>query len=173
MNKPLALLFHDAHVITQRLIELGGEMNDEGMDWLLEIQDKNMDVIGEKIDKYAFLIDRFQTEKAFFDEKAKMYSKISKSFTKISERLTDTIKEGMIKGEIKEIKGKEARYVLSNCAPRLVIEDENKLPSDMMMQVTEVVPDKDKIKSALGDGFPVEGAKLEGGYRLTKYLAKE
>jgi hypothetical protein len=167
-DKTLPALVAEMNEIVRQILESGGE--------LTEVLETAFDGVGQelatKCDRYAFMIERLQSEETFWKEKAEAYSKVAKSCKTLRERLNDNIKFAMLSMETKEIAGDEMRFVLSKLAPKVVLNEE-KIPDAWKMVVTERVPDKDRIKAALIDGMPVEGAALEPVYSLRKYVSKK
>jgi hypothetical protein len=167
-TKTLPALVAEMNEIVRQILESGGE--------LTEVLETAFDGVGQelatKTDRYAFMIDRLSSEETFWKEKAEAYSKVAKSCKALRERLNDNIKFAMLSMETKEIAGDEMRFVLSKLAPKVVLNEE-KIPDAWKMVVTERVPDKDRIKAALIDGMPVEGATLEPVFSLRKYVNKK
>lgn len=168
-KKTLDQIVGEALSITQEIIAAGGELTPE-LEQKLEF---NQLELARKVDGYAFFDERFQAEEAYWSKKAESYKKIAKSFDTLRDRLRGRIKQIMVESGEKEIKGYDARFVLSKSKPKLVIESEASLPAQYKMQVTTTQPDKEQIKKTLEEGWEVEGARLEEVYTLRVYENKE
>lgn len=155
-------LVQQSQIIEAALIEAGGELTPE-----IEAILANLDItMAEKLDGYSFIMDRFETEAAFLRSRADTYSRAAKGLTTFQEKLKERIKLAMIALGKDEVSGNEMRFKLSNCAPKLVIENEAMLIDAYKTIVQTIVPDKEKIKEDLALGFPVAGAKLVNGKSL-------
>ena len=94
--------------------------------------------------------------------KAKLKSLIRlKNLLAFVDRMRETLKLVLTQFPNSEIKGEHAYFKLVRSGKKLVIDDESRLPSKYKITVSEVVPDKELIKSNLEDGITVEGAHLE------------
>jgi hypothetical protein len=154
----------EMHAVIQQIIENGGELTPELESGFTEVGER----LAEKTDAYAYFLDRLETEAEFWRSRADSLLKTAKACESLKKRLSGNIKFVMERLDQKEVCGSEMRFTLAKAKPALVI-DEKALDPAYFMQVTEMVPDKERIKSDLELGVPVPGAKLEGGYSLRKY----
>jgi hypothetical protein len=167
-KQTLFSLVAQTNAITQKIIEAGGELTPE-----LEQALTSVDLaVSEKVDGYSFVMERMESDAAFFKAKAAFYSKIAKSAETVQERLKSSIKQAIQDLGSKEVVGNNIRFVLSAVKPKMII-DEMKLSPDMKMQVTTTVPDKERIREALEGGIPIEGAHLEESTSLRVYPVKK
>jgi len=153
------------HELTQRIFANGGEIS-EADEAALEKVDVNLP---EKVDGYAFVINQFQSASETFRQRAEEMRKVASSLSRAAERVKEGLKYAMHATGRTELIGDTVRYKLVATNKALVI-DKTKLPAVYFMQVTETVPDKEKIKAALELGETVEGAHLEGGVALRQHL---
>ncbi len=77
-----------------------------------------------------------------------------------NERLREYLKENMERCDIQKIAGPEFTISLRKSPDSVIIDSANDLHEDFILGV-EIRADKTKIKQALQDGKPVEGAHLE------------
>jgi hypothetical protein len=167
-NKSLSTIVSEMSVIVSAIIENGGELTPE-----LESAFDNVGTdLATKCDGYAVFMERLETEADYWKAKADSYSKVSKSCKALKERLNDNIKFAMRTLNTDEVKGGDVRFKLSKLAPKVVLNEE-KIPQEYKMQVTEWVPDKERIKVDLQNGCAIEGAGLEDVYSLRKYANKK
>jgi hypothetical protein len=164
-NKNLAVLVSEMSEIMRIIVDNGGELDGS----LEEAFDQANLQIQTKADKYAYFMDRLEAEAEFFKQRAESYLKVAKSCKTLRERLNENIKGAMHMLSVSEIEGGEYRFKLSRSAPKLVIDDKL-LPASYLMQVTETVPDKEKIKKAVELGEEISGVKQESVFALRKYL---
>lgn len=157
----------DALALNRQLIESGGELTPEIEARLNDIDLKTRD----KIDAYQVVRERCRLEADYWKTKADELMRISRAHKEIDRRLTENIKKHMELTGTKEVEGHTVRFVLTKTGEELVIDD-SLLPDAYKMQVTEWVPDKEKIRAALQDGVDVAGAELRGGFALRKYARK-
>jgi hypothetical protein len=161
-------LVQQAVAIERMIHEAGGEITPE-----LENLMSNVDVnLPEKIDGYKFVIDTLEARAAFFKSQAEPYLKAAKSLAALGDKLSLNIKQAMLTLDKKEIEGNAHRFVISGAKPKLVI-NPDVLPSEWKMQVVETVPDKERIKTALDEGFSVTGASYEPSFSLRTYVNKK
>ncbi len=160
-TKTLATLVAEAQGIIQALVEAGGELTPE-LEARLEV---NQTSLVAKVDGYAFIESRLEAEAEFWKRRAEVNARIAKTLTNMQKNLLERIKWGIQEMGKTEVCGVDSRFFLVKCAQKLVI-NPDVLPPEWTMQVTETVPDKERIKAALTDGFEVPGASLEGGLAL-------
>lgn len=168
-SKTLPEIVAEANEIERALVESGGEITPE-IEKRLEVTHT---LLTDKADRYAFVDERLAMTADFWKRKEETCRTIRKSLEAAQQRLRDRVKAAMIEMGKTEVKGIDSRFVLTKCASRLVIEDEAKLPQDLVIVVTVRQPDKERIKAALAEGFEVPGAVLEGGQALRIYENSE
>jgi hypothetical protein len=157
-------LAREALELTQTIIESGGEITSE----IEERVEANELRIADKVDAYSFIEERLDAEAQYWDRKAKAFANIARGFKGARERLLARIKFFMGEMQLKEVQGHDYRFVLAGSMPRLVV-NEALLPAEYKMQVTQVIPDKERIREALLLGANIPGAYLEETGALRKY----
>lgn len=150
--------------LASQIVESRGELTPE-IEALLEV---NKESIRRKLDGYVWVTDQSEIQANLWRRKAQACAAIAKGFERVGEKLNERIKFVMGEMELTEIEGSEYRYKLTKTKPALKI-TQDLLPSDWLMQVTENVPDKERIKVALEEGFEIPGCALEGGVALRTY----
>lgn len=157
-----------SQVLTQQIIEAGGELSPE-LEQALEQVDL---AITAKVDGYNAVMDRLELEATYWKAKADMYSKIAKAHTAAQDRMKNAIKQAMQAMGKTEVCGDDVKFKLANAQPKLIL-DEAKIPKEFKMIVTTHVVDKERIKTALKEGFAVAGAQLEPSVALRAYVNKK
>jgi len=166
-NKSLVTLMRESDRLMQSIVENAGEITPE-----IETEiDVNAASISLKIDKYNFILERIDKEIEFFDCKERQMKTIKKSFESTKQQIRNRIKDIMLSKGIKELIGKEYKFVLSESQPKLIV-DESILPSEYKMQVVSYESDKDLIKDAIKSGKQIIGAIFEKVYLLRTYFNK-
>lgn len=153
--------------IESKILEAGGELSPE-----LEAELSKVDLeVAEKVDAYYVIINRLEGGSDFWKAEADRYYKAAKGMANAADALKNALKGAMAYLGKNEVLGSEQRFVLSRTQPKLVI-DKAKIPASYMMPVTELVPDKDRIKSDLNSGKQIDGAHFEESFSLRSYLNK-
>ena len=160
-------LVSQANAIEQAIAEAGGELSPE-----IEAALANIDIaVASKVDGYNAVMDRLDALAAYWKAEADKRAKIAKSVSAASDRLNANIKAAMLKMGKDEVIGNDVRFKLAKTKGRLVI-NEQELDPSFKMEIRDVVPDKERIKTALEDGFSVSGATLEPSFSLRSYTIK-
>lgn len=168
MSKTLPEIVAQVSLITQQIVENGGELSVD----LEAVFDNVGAELAVKCDGYAFILDKLENEADFWKQRADSYAKVSKSCKALRERLNDNIKFAMQQMKTDEILGGEMRFKLSKLPPKVVMNPEL-IPDAYKMVVTETVPDKERIRADLVAGKQVEGAGLEEVFSLRKYANRK
>lgn len=162
-------LVAEAQSLESKIIEAGGELTPD-----IEEALSSLDIaVTDKVESYAFIMDSCENRAQFWKAKADLYSKIAKSHTLIQERIKERLKAAMMELGKDEVLGHSIRFKLQALKPKLVIKDESKIPADFKVVVQTTAPDKERIASALNDGFEIPGATLEKVFSLRQYAKKE
>lgn len=152
--------------ILEKIAEAGGELTPE----LEALFDQIGGDLQIKADSYAFVMDKLEAEAEFWKARADSFARVSKSCDRLRDRMKDAIKAAMVQLKRDEIEGVDFRFKLSSSSrPKLVL-DEQLLPASWKMPVTELVPDKKRIVTALDSGEQVPGARYEEVKSLRKYV---
>lgn len=164
-EKSLFALTEEAMQINKILFETNGELTPE-----LEKRLDELDITSQdKVEAYSVTCERFLIEYDWLKRKADELLKIARAYKAVEERLRENIKRHMLALGLKEAKGNTIRYVISQTKEKLVI-DEDKLSDKYKMSVTTLEPDNERIREELNKGEHVEGAELQGGFALRKYV---
>lgn len=164
-DKSLIVLAEEAAKIETALIESEGAITPELEAWLAEIDVS----LPAKVENYSLLMDRMEALSDFYKSRADMLLKMSSAAMNVVGRCSENLKIAMEKMQVDEIKGIDVRYKLQNSNPKVVIENEELIPSEytVIEQVKKI--EKKRIAEDLKMGVPVNGARLEAGKSLRRY----
>lgn len=157
MNKSLIALTREFNELELKILEADGELTAEVEFLVLN----TMKDIAHKIDNYDLMVANMKKRSEFYKQKAEEFYRAQKVINNFIDRLKDNLRVVLPQFPNSEIKGEHAYYKLIKSGQKLIIDDEAKLPSKYKITVSEIVPDKELIKSNLEDGIAVEGAHLE------------
>lgn len=153
--------------LESKLIDSGGLFTPE-----IEALVTTLDVsLPEKIDSYAMVIDRIESNAEWFAQQAEKYALIEKGLKKSSEGIRQRLKELMLANSMDELLGDIERFKLSPSKPKLIVNDDL-VPDNYLMETRTITPDKDAIREALGKGEAVQGCKLEPTFALRRFVRK-
>lgn len=153
----LISLADEAMVIEREILAAGGELTPE----LERRFEFNLQQLSQKVDGYVFVEERLDAVAALWKRREEATRAVRKGYETAIERIRDRVKLVMTETQKTELAGKLHRYKLSTRAPKLVIEDESLIPTEMKMIIQTTTVDKQKVHSMLADGFEVPGARLE------------
>lgn len=157
MNTSLINLTRDLAELETKILQADGEITPETELLLAQLTSD----ISKKVDNYDLFISGLKRKAEFYKAKAEEFARAQKTILNFVDRMRDRIKQVLPLYPNHEIKGEHAYYKLVTSGKKLVIDDESKLPSKYKITVSEIVPDKELIKSNLEDGILVDGAHLE------------
>jgi hypothetical protein len=162
LHEQIALVYK----IETELVESGGELTKETEVAL----DLSQEAVADKVDSYAFVMDRCKALEDEYKLAADRYQKIAKSFSRLSERLKNNVKEAAVRFGVSEFQGHEWRFALRDSAPSLLVEcPVSELPDELTETTVFVNPKNDLIKKALLAGIAVPGCRLTTSKTLNKY----
>ncbi len=164
-NKSLIALVAGAADIERALIESNGEVTPD-VEAMLAITEIHLP---EKIDNYSLVIDRMESISEFYKAKAAEYVRLAKAASNVIARCESNLKIAMEAMHTDEILGHDVKYRLVKSNPKCVITDESKIDGAYKITETIVSVDKKRLIEDLKLG-PIEGAQLESGYSLRRYL---
>lgn len=141
----------------QALDESGGEMTPETEQ--LEL------AVSQKVDACRFVAEMLEDQEERWAEKKAYAASKEKALAASRKRLESNLMAIIMSAEKVELTGNESVAKLVRNPKRLTL-NESELHPMMMMQVTETVPDKERIRHLLDTGHEVGGAKYEHGYRI-------
>ena len=166
-DQTLVEIIDTVNYIEKAIIESGGEIPPE-----IEKQlDKVSEDLQDKVDSYAYVMDVIGQKADFWKTKARTIQKTGSALEKTLERIKSQIKFAMSRGNLTEVKGQEVRFVLSRSKSHRLEIDLEDLPDSWKMEVTELIPDKDRIETALRNKEVVPGARLIQTTTLRQYAA--
>lgn len=161
--RSLVEIFREANRIEKELIESRGELTPCLEAELLITKDQ----LSKKIDSYDFIINNFESKCDFYREMASKYSDAAESVENYSNRLKDRIKFVMMESGMRELEGETVKYKISSSMPRLVIDDESKIPDKYKIITTQI--DKQPLKRDLKN-IKIPGARLEETCALRAFV---
>ncbi len=164
MNKSLIARIRQVNEVELQIIENGGELTTE-LEASLEFSELQ---VMEKVDAYAYMIENLKERARYWDEKAALLKKYSKTCLSVVDRLKGNLKAYMMLEDRKEIAGDDVRFTLASMAPTLQY-DESLIPDAFYK--TEVIRtlDKELIKNAIKDGHDVPGVTKVDVFSLRTY----
>ena len=154
----------ESNMITQQLIESGGEITPEMESYIKSLDFRLMSTV----DTADLTLTRLDMEQDYFKGLADQYYKAARALENFKSRLKEEIKQTMIIHGFEEITGQNVRMKLTRTNPKLIIDGE--LPEKYKVQVVTTEIKKDAIKEDLKEGLCVEGAHLEESYALRTYV---
>lgn len=158
-------IMKDVMALESLIIENQGEVC-ETLDTWMQINEQNM---AEKIDGYAYLIDKLDSTSDFFDKKAKELTQAKKVCQNQIDKLKANLEYTMSTLNTDELLGDSFRYKLQNGKPKVEILDDALIPMYLIREKITLEPDKDKIKAELEKGEPLEFARLVESKTLRRY----
>jgi hypothetical protein len=167
-HNTLISLAQEAMQLSQAILEAGGELTPEVEAALTA----NTQALVTKLDGYVYIQDRLEMEAAHWKTRAEQCMSVSRTYSSARERLRESVKRVMIEMDQTDLRGSEHRFKLVKSKPRLVI-NEAEIPAEYQMQVTTMVPDKERIREDLEMGATIPGARFEESFRLTDYVNKK
>lgn len=167
-NTTLVQRCQDQIALWQLIDEQGGEITPVMEKWIAEIDT----AIASKADGYKAVLDSLDDEVARLKTRAKDFSEASKSVERIGDRIRDRMKFAIKALGVDEVVGTDYRFKLVKARAALVV-DEAELPAKFLMQITQTVPDRTRIASAMESGEFVPGAHYEESFALRSYVVKK
>jgi predicted transcriptional regulator len=164
-NTSMLALHRQWQWINYRLMETGGEMDDQLEAFFSELTEK----FAEKVDAYQYIITRLEKEEAALKDEASKYNAAARAMKTARERMKATIKYVMESRGVTEIFGEKTRMVLSRTKDALDI-DESQIPAAFKKQIMTYEIDRERIRAELEKGNEVPGARLVPGFALRSYV---
>lgn len=168
-SQSLINLTSEYNHLLMMIMEAGGEMTPD----IEERLAVNAATMAAKADVYDFVISKLETEETHWKAEADRFASVARACANARERLRGAIKATMIETKRVDIMGDRATFKLTNAAPKLVIDEPSAIPNEYMTETVVRDVNKDKVKSALKDGFEVPGCKLEPVYVLRSGVARK
>lgn len=155
--------------LDNELIEAIGELTPEMEQALLEIETN----LPEKVDNYAYLIDKVEHEAEFFKKKAEKYLKTSKVLENLHQRLLDSIKQRMIEFNLLEVKGHDEVFRIARGKPVVTVLSQSEIPESHLKKTLTISVDKNSIREAIEGGKEIAGVRLDPSFTLRRSLNKK
>lgn len=144
-------------IINDTLIDAQGELTPD-LEARLDAVNLALEVKADGIRKWKTMID---ADEAAIDGEIKRLQKMKTTTVNIGERLKAYVKKNMEAVGLKSIKTLSGTFTIANNPPSLECVVPELTPEEFKAIIPEQkVPDKDKIKTALSDGYDVPGWKL-------------
>jgi hypothetical protein len=122
--------------------------------------------IEEKAKNIAMYVGNIESTAKAIKEQEKLMKARRERLESQAKSIRDYLKSKMDECEIHKIECPYFAMTIKSNPARLVIDDEQLIPSDYKVEVVTVAIDKSSIKSLLKNGELVDGARLERGTRL-------
>jgi len=118
----------------------------------------------EKRDKLGNFLALLDSEAEKIRAKEKQLAERRRRLEKFSEIIQSSLHSQMVDWGVKKVEGQEYTFAIRQNPPKVVIDDEERIPAEYVNYVPTI--DKARIKDDLTEGKQVEGAHLEQGTRL-------
>jgi Siphovirus Gp157 len=151
------------------LIDSGGEINEEISNALV-VKETNLP---EKVDSYAFFIERMEKVSEFYKEKAEQFLLLSKAANQVIDRLESNIDFAMREMNVEELPGNDMTFKFKKNPPSCNIVDESLIETTYKTIEQIVKIDKRRILEDLKLGVPVSGATLEQKKKVKLVINKK
>lgn len=169
-TKSLVHLAGEVAGLSQALIDNGGVLTPE----LEALFDLTTGDLRNKVDRYKFMIDGLAERAEYFKKLEDEIKAARKTCENNVERLKDRLKYVMTESGEDELRGNNYRFKMSASKDKLVLDHESgRIPDEYFKEVTERVPDKDAIITAIKMGFEVPGVELVPGKSIRAYVNAE
>ena len=139
----------------------------------LEAQIMSIDVLEkDKSDALAAVFDRITVNKELLENRIDALSKAVQTLKNVEDRLKGHIKNSLITSGQKKIEGVENYFQISKLKDKIIVENEEIVPTYYKKVKTIISVDKDTVRESLNAGQAVEGVRTEENYMLRKYIKK-
>lgn len=119
--------------------------------------------LSDKFDGIMSLVRNVEGQEKTLDEEIKRLSARKKSFNTQAKNLKGYILRCMVAADKRSLKSDMNTFTVRKGLVSVIIDDEKKLPDELVDVTTITAPDKKKIKEAIEAGEDIEGAHLEVG----------
>lgn len=140
----------------------GGEVTDT--------QELRLDAISRELvqapDKADFVIKKLDCDSRFYGERIKELQGYKRAIDNAQSRFKDQIKDFMHTTNQTRLGGEYVDLVLKASKPKVVIDDESKVPDGYIETTIVRTPDKARMYEDMKMGVPVDGARLEDVFAL-------
>lgn len=152
--------------IKRALIDGFGELTEDAQK-ALELLDSRLP---DKADGYKFVTDDLRNEAALWKKRAQDFLTVARTFETHADNMEQRLADACIQMEVKELVGRDYRWQLQNAKPKVIIDDETKIPSGHKEIVQVIKIRKDGILEDLKQGVPVPGTHLEESLYVRCYM---
>jgi hypothetical protein len=121
--------------------------------------------IMQKVDACRFVSEMLEDQSTRWNERVAYAKAKQKALDSSLERMNKNLMGIIMRAEKTELSGNESVAKLVR-NPKSLKLDEKELHPMMLMQVTETVPDKKRIRELLDSGHEISGAKYEHSFRI-------
>lgn len=126
------------------------------------------DELSNKLDAYGYLMDRLENEQEQYKNKADAYYAKAARCRDTAEKIKENLKSVMVQMQAKKLSGEDYTFTISESKPKVVVIDENQIPTSFFRQEIVSKLSKDAVREAIEKGELVTGATLEASYTLRK-----
>lgn len=163
-NKSLITLVQESNSLELMLIESDGQLTPE-IEAALSVQNLSME---EKVDGYAFMLEKMKAMEEFYAARAEYMSKIAERCSAAQKRLKDNLKFAMDQLHTDTLQGSDVRFKLVPTSGKLVITDEEMIPVEYKKEVTTTEIDKKALKEA-AKNKKIPGAQYIPDFSIRTY----
>jgi len=168
MSETLNSLMAAQHELLEALVASDGELSAEMESKLAQLEVS----VPAKLDSYYLIMERLDSEAAYFKSRAEEFAMAAKQMGSAKERLKDNLKFHMQSNALKELVGVDYKFTLSNSKPKVII-NESLVPKEYTREVVEIKIDKDRIAEDLKIGVPIPGCHLEDVFAFRSSVNKK
>lgn len=146
--------------VSASLLESGGEITDE-IESLMDLVEGSLP---KKIDSYAKVLSHLENKSEHLRKEAQRYLDAAKTLEAGVDNLLERAKYAMKQSGKTELRGTNERLVLTkNATPKLIVSDEDKIPTEYQVLKTTISFDTKRIVDRLKSKEEVPGCSLEYG----------
>lgn len=158
--------------IEELFLETRGEFTPEIENLLKQLEIVQGHSLPAKVDAIHAVMTKAEHMGAHYADYEDMFKRLRQGWTSVRDRLKEYVKFNMVAWGMEDLIGEHFSYKLVNGQETLHVDTE-KLPAEYLMQVTTMVPDKDRIKRDLKSGVKIPGAELVRSKALRVGAAKK
>lgn len=166
-SKTLPALIKEASDIANLLAETGGEITPE----IEAIIDQNGVELSAKVDAYWFVMQELEARASYAKMRSGEWDAAGLACAKAYDSMKERIHHAMKSLDLPEIQGREVLFRRQANPPKVVIDDEKKIPGSYFVSEVKTTLDKKKLGEDLKSGQEVAGAHIERGERIVAKVA--
>lgn len=161
MTKTTAIAMAADYSKLQLLVENGEFTAEDIADTLQGIEGE----LGDKLDAIMLYARNLEGQAKTLDEESKRLADRKKSFENQVKSLKKYALDCLLTSGLDKLKTTKNTFTARSGVVRVIIDNENDLPNELVDVQVVTAPDKKKIKEAIENGIDVPGAHLEIGDR--------